>query len=242
MKGEVIGINTAIIPYGQGIGFAIPINTAKALIPQLIENGEVTRGYIGIHFQGLTDELAEAMGLKDKKGALVADVVPDGPADDAGMKRGDVIVSFNGRDVNKGHELPAIVAETPVGKKADVTVIRKGKEKTLKIKVGRLESKEARVEKSSVQDQEKWGLMLQDLTPQIASRLGVDADKGAVITGVSPNSPAERAQLRRGDVILEVNQEPVKSAEDVQEAVKDKESVLLLVQRKQIKQFVPLVG
>jgi serine protease Do len=242
MKGEVVGINTAIIPYGQGIGFSIPINTAKALIPQLVENGEVTRGYIGIYFQEITGDLAKALGLDDKNGALVADIVSGGPADEGGVERGDVIVSFNGKKVKKSHDLPSIVAETPVGEKATVTVIRDGKERKLKVRVGKLESKQKIASRPANKDNEKWGLMLQDLTPRIADRLGVDAEKGAVVSGVSPGSPAERAQLRRGDVILEVDQKPVESAEDVEEAVEGKDSVLLLVQRKDIKQFVPLTG
>lgn len=242
MKGEVVGINTAIIPYGQGIGFSIPVNTAKALIPELVEKGEVTRGYIGIRFQGLTDDLVKAMDLEDKKGALVADVIAGGPADEGGIQRGDVIISFNGRRLEKSQELPAIVAAAPVGEKADVIVIRDGKERHLKVAVGKMESKQTQARSKSPKDDEKWGLMLQDLTPQIASRLGVDTEKGAVITGVAPGSPAEEARLRRGDVILEVDQAPVDSAEDVAQAVKDKDSVLLLVQRREIKQFVPLVS
>jgi serine protease Do len=129
-----------------------------------------------------------------------------------------------------------------VGEKATVTVIRDGKERKLKVRVGKLESKQKIASRPANKDNEKWGLMLQDLTPRIADRLGVDAEKGAVVSGVSPGSPAERAQLRRGDVILEVDQKPVESAEDVEEAVEGKDSVLLLVQRKDIKQFVPLTG
>ena len=242
MAGEVVGINTAIIPYGQGIGFAIPVNTAKALIPQLVEDGEVTRGYIGVHIQDVTEDLAKALALDEKHGALVAEVVADGPADEAGVKRGDVIVSFGGKKVETSHDLPALVAASPVGEKTTLTVLRKGSERELTIKVGRLEA-ESRQAQAATQDSEgKWGLTVQDLTPQIARQLGVDAEQGAVVTGVTPGSPAEEASLQRGDVILEVNQEPVASANDVKQAVDGKDSVLLLVQRKNVKQFVAMNG
>ena len=123
MKGEVVGINTAIISGGQGIGFAIPVNTAKPLIPQLVEKGKVTRGYLGVNIQTITPELAAAMKLGETKGVLVADVIPGGPAEKAGIKRGDVIVAFEGKRVQDSHELPALVAATPVGKEVTVTVV-----------------------------------------------------------------------------------------------------------------------
>ena len=115
MKGEVIGINTAIIPEGQGIGFAIPVNTAKPLIPQLEANGEVTRGYLGVNIQSITPDLSKALKMEQSKGALVAEVVPGGPADKAGIKAGDVIVSFDGKPVRDSHDLPAMVAATTIG-------------------------------------------------------------------------------------------------------------------------------
>ena len=242
MKGEVVGINTAIIARGQGIGFAIPVNTAKALIPQLVAHGEVTRGYIGVHIQPVTQELAEAMKLDDRKGALVADVLSGGPADEAGVERGDVIVSFNGEAVDKSHDLPALVAAAPVGGKASLGILRDGKARELTVEVGELEAKTAAVKGSDREDEARWGLRLQDLTPRIARQLGVDADGGALVADVEPGSPAQRASLRRGDVILEVDREPVASAEEAKRAVEGKESVLLLVQRKDVKQFVAMSG
>ena len=243
MQGEVVGINTAIVAQGQGIGFAIPINTARALIPQLVEHGEVTRGYMGVHIQPITEDLARAMDLDDRKGALVAEVIPGSPAEEAGVKRGDVIVSFDGKSVDESHDLPAMVAATPVGEKASLTLLRDGRERELTLEVGRLETESAKVKTPSAEDAEgRWGLRLQDLTPQIAQRLGVDADQGAVVTDVEPGSPAERASLRRGDVILEVDRKPVASAQDVKQAVGDKDSVLLLVQQKEIKRFVAMTG
>lgn len=242
MHGEVVGVNTAIMARGQGIGFAIPVNTVKALVPQLVEHGEVTRGYIGVHIQPITRDLAEAMGLDEQKGALVADVLPGGPASEAGVQRGDVIVSFNAKAVEKSHELPAMVADAPVGERASITVLRDGKEKKLTIRVGELQDETAAVKSSDRDAGTRWGLGLQDLTPQIARQLGVEADQGAVVTEVAPGSPAQRASLRPGDVILEVNRRPVASAEEAVRAVAGEDSVLLLVQRKDVKQFVAMAG
>jgi serine protease Do len=242
MKGEVVGINTAIVARGQGIGFAIPVKTAKALIPQLVAHGEVTRGYIGVHIQPVTQELADAMRLDDRKGALVADVLSGGPADEAGVERGDVIVSFNGEAVDKSHDLPALVAAAPVGEKASLAVLRDGEARELTVEVGELETKTAAAKGADREDDARWGLRLQDLTPQIARQLGVEAGGGAVVADVEPGSPAQRASLRRGDVILEVDREPVASADEAKQAVEGKESVLLLVQRKDVKQFVAMGG
>ncbi len=138
LKGEVIGINTAIIASGQGIGFAIPSNMAKTVITQLKEKGKVTRGWIGVSIQSMTPELAQSFGLKDTRGALVADIVPGGPADKAGLKRGDIIISFDGKEINEMSELPRIVAETPIGKTVNLKIIRNGKEKVLKITIAPL--------------------------------------------------------------------------------------------------------
>ncbi len=143
MQGEVVGINTAIIPQGQGIGFAIPVNTIKPLIPQLETKGEVTRGYLGVNIQSITPELAKSLNLPDQKGALVADVAADGPAAKAGLKRGDVIVAYNGKEVADSHALPALVAATPVDQQATVTVIRNGEKLQLPVKVGQLPSQRA---------------------------------------------------------------------------------------------------
>jgi len=241
MQGEVVGVNTAIVAQGQGIGFAIPINTAKALIPQLVEEGEVTRGYIGVHIQPVTRELAKAMDLDERKGALVADVLAGGPADQAGVERGDVIVSFDGKAVERSHDLPAMVAATPVEKKASLKVVRNGEERSLTVQVAEL-AHETADKPPSDQDETRWGLRLQDLTPQIARKLGVDADQGAVVADVEPGSPAQRASLRRGDVILEVDRKPVASVDEVKQALEDRDSVLLLVQRKDAKQFVAMSG
>ncbi|MGB5987090.1 MAG: Do family serine endopeptidase, partial [Desulfobacterales bacterium] len=142
MQGEVVGINTAIIPQGQGIGFAIPVNTAKPLIPQLVSRGEVTRGYLGVNIQALTPELAQALKVDNTKGVLVADVVPKSPAARAGIQRGDIILAYNGQTVTESRELPALVAATPVAQEATLTVIRNGKQRQLEVTIGKLLSEQ----------------------------------------------------------------------------------------------------
>jgi serine protease Do len=245
MKGEVIGINTAILPNGQGIGFAVPINTAKPLIPQLVSKGVVTRGYLGVSIQSISPDLRAALKLEDGKGALVADVVSGGPADKAGVKRGDVIVSFEGKPVQDSHDLPAMVAATPVGSEVAVVVLRDGKEKQLSAKVAKLEPEEAASGETQQPAQGKWGLQLHDLTPQVAKQLGIKAEKGVVIVGVQPGSPAERAAIQQGDIIVEVNRKAVESAREVKEEVAragDTDSLVLLVKGEQGNRYVVLKG
>jgi serine protease Do len=241
MKGEVVGINTAIIPYGQGIGFAIPVNTAKPLIPQLVSKGEVTRGYLGVSIQSITPDLAKALKVKDRKGALVADVASGSPADNGGIERGDIIVAFNGKAVDDSHDLPAMVATTPVGEKVTVIVLRDGKERSLPIKVGKLPSEEVKIEKSAQPTEGKWGLQLHDLNPQIARQMRLKTDDGVVVFGINRGSPADEAGIRRGDIIVEVNRHQVNSVNDVKEQIdKSEDHLLLLVQRDNGKFFVPL--
>jgi serine protease Do len=245
MEGKVVGINTAIIPQGQGIGFAIPVNTAKPLIPQLIEDGEVTRGYLGVSIQTITPDLANALKIEEQKGALVSDVVPDGPAENAGIKRGDLIVAYNNRKVEDSHDLPQLVAETAEGQKATVTLIRNGKKKDIRVKVGRLPSDETVLSESHHSEQGKWGFALEDMDRRTAERLGRKDDRGVVVVDVQPGSPAALAGIRRGDIILEVNQEPVDSVRDVKKRIAgsdDKDSLLLLVNRNQGSFFVGLKG
>jgi serine protease Do len=234
MKGEVIGINTAILPYGQGIGFAIPIHTAKALLPELETKGTVTRGYLGVGIQDITEDLAHSLNLKVKNGAVVTNVAEDGPAHAAGIKTGDVITAFNNHEVKDSHELASTVAATPVDREAPIRIIRDGKEMTLNVKVAKLESKEAVTAKSEETSRGKWGLQLQELTPDLARQLGAKSDKGVVVAGVQPGSPAENASVQRGDIILEVNRQPVKGVEDMKEKIEKsqtKDSLLLLIQR-----------
>jgi serine protease Do len=234
MKGEVVGINTAIIASGQGIGFAIPINMAKEVAPQLQEKGHVTRGWLGVSIQEVTPELAKSFGLKEKKGALVAQVVSGSPAEKAGIEQGDVIVEFDGKEVSDSKDLPRIVASAPVGKAVTIKLSRDGKILDRQVKVGELEEKVEVAKASS--SHKPLGITVQDLTPEIAKGLGLKKDTGVVVTRVEPGSPAANAGIQTGDVIREVDRKPVKDVEDfVQkiEKAKDQDNVLLFLQRGQ---------
>jgi serine protease Do len=245
MKGEVVGINTAILPNGQGIGFAIPVNTAKPLIPQLLAKGEVTRGYLGVNIQSITPDLAAALQLKERKGALVADVVSGGPAAKAGIRRGDVIVVFEGKPVQDSHDLPAMVAATAVDTEVTLTVVRAGQEQQVTATTARLPSDGTSAEETPQAARGKWGLQLDDVNPQVARKLGIKADHGVVVVGVQPGSPADEASIQPGEMILEVNRQPVKSVKEVKEQVAqsgDKGPLLLLVQGEQGSRYILLKG
>ena len=244
LKGEVVGINTAIFSRtggNIGIGFAIPINLAKELLPELREKGRVTRGWLGVYIQKVTPEIAESMGLPDANGALVSDVMPDTPAKAAGIEVGDVITEFDGHPIKESNELPMMVARTAIGKKAKVKLLRRGKAETLTVEVGELREEEVVAESGEGED---FGLTAQPLTPEIAESLGIDPNsKGVVVAGVEPGSVAEDAGLRRGDVILEINQEQVDGMAAFRNALKKsrgKKSILFLVRRGQNTVFLAL--
>ena len=194
LSGEVIGINSAIMPSGQGIGFASPSNMAKKIIPQLMEKGKVTRGWIGVSVQSITPEIAQAFGLKETRGSLVGEVVPSGPADAAGIKRGDVIVSFDGKEIKKIADLPLLVAETPVGKTAEVKVMRNSKELTFTIKVAEMPA--GKIPTASPLPTEGLGLTVHNITPELMKQLHLRDKNGVVIVNVQPGSPAEDAGLQ----------------------------------------------
>ncbi len=234
MKGEVVGVNTAIIAEGKGIGFAIPINMAKEIAPQLQEKGHVTRGWLGVSIQEVTPELAKSFSLKEKKGALVAQVFSGSPAEKAGIEQGDVIVEFDGKNVADSKDLPRMVASTPVGKAVSVKLSRDGKVLERQVKIGELEEK-AEVAKTP-SAKKSLGITVQDLTPDIAKGLGLKKETGVVVTGVEPGSPAANAGIRTGDVIREVDRKPVKDVQDFIQKVekaKDQDNVLLFLQRGQ---------
>jgi serine protease Do len=238
MKGEVVGINTAIIASGQGIGFAIPINMAKEIAPQLQEKGHVTRGWLGVSIQEVTPDLAKSFGLKDKKGALVAEVVSGSPAEKAGIEQGDVIVEFDGKEVTNSKDLPRMVASTPVGKAVSIKLSRSGKVLDRQVKVGEMEEKAEVARTPSTK--KSLGITVQSITPEIAKSLGLKKDTGVVVTRVEPGSPAADAGIQTGDVIQEVNRKPVKNVEDFIQKVekaKEQDNVLLFLQRGQSNLF-----
>ena len=231
MKGEVIGINTAIIAQGQNIGFTIPINLAKELLPQL-KAGKIVRGWLGVMIQDITPELAKSFGLKEAKGVLISDVTKNSPAEKAELKHGDIVIRFNGKEVENSHILSRLVAATQPNSKARVDVIRDGKEKTIEVTIGTMPQK---MEGQLAEKPTAWGLSVQDITPELAQHLGLNTgEKGVVVTDVEPESPAAEAGLRPGDVIKEVNRQTIENAvgyNTVIENVKEGESVLLLVKR-----------
>jgi serine protease Do len=231
MHGEVIGINTAIVASGQGIGFAIPVNMAKELLPQL-KKGKVVRGWLGVSIQEVTPELAEAFDLDEAAGALVGKVLEDSPAERSGIQRGDIITGFDGKEVSSPQELSRIVAGTVPEKRVTVQLVREGKEKTLKVKVGTM-SDEASAGMETTSGE--LGLSVQTLTPELAARFDWDEDeRGVLITEVEPGSAGDEAGLRQGDLIKEVNRTAVESLSDYRRLLKgtgEGEPLLFLVKR-----------
>ncbi len=237
-----MGINTAIIPQGQGIGFAIPVNIAKTLLPQLMETGSVTRGYLGVSIQTLTPALAQALDLEAGKGALVSDVMPNSPAATAGIERGDVIMTFNGEAIDDSRDLAATVAATPVGDDTEVLVLRDGRKKTLSLMVGTLPNQGVATSEDEQPSRGQWGLQLQTLTPEMARAHGLEAGQGVRVAAVQPGSPAADAGLRPGDILLQVNRRAVGSVDEIKAAIaaNDNDQLLLLVKRQQGSLFVAL--
>jgi serine protease Do len=234
MNGEVVGINTAIIAGGQGIGFAIPIDLASNIIQQLKTNGEVTRGWLGITIQDLKGDLAEYYKLKDKSGVLVDEVIPGDPADKAGIKPHDIIVDVNGEKVVTSRELTATIAKLTVGDKATLTVFRDGKQRRFDVEIGKRPLTLADAGKPRPEKETEFGLQVADLTPEMARRLNVANDRGVVVLSVNANSKAEKAGIQRGDLIKEVNRQGVESVGEFKKLIhsyKDGEGIDLLVKR-----------
>ncbi|HPG26679.1 MAG TPA: DegQ family serine endoprotease [Myxococcota bacterium] len=242
LEGRVVGINTAIRSNANTIGFSVPINQAKQILPQLRADGRVTRGWLGVHIQGVTPEIAAQFELDEARGALVAQVLPDTPAADGGIERGDVIVEFDGQPIDEWRDLPIVVANTPVESDASVVVIRDGKRKRLRVRIGRLDDPEVVAASNTAGDgAQAYGLQAQDLTPQLAERLGLEETEGVIVTDVDPNGPAAEAGIRRGDLIVEVDRKPVRSARDLAKRLGDGgDGVLVLVRRGDSTLFVPL--
>ena len=233
LKGEVIGINAAIIASGQGIGFAIPSNMAKRVLSQLKDKGKVVRGWIGVSIQNITPEMAEAFKLKEPKGALVGDVVPGGPAEAGGIQRGDVIVSFDGKEIRDASDLPRIVAETPLKKTVPVKVIREEKEVDVKVTVAELEEEKAAALKQKIPEQD-LGMTVDEINSRWVREFNLKERAGVVVIEVAPESPAAEADLRAGDVIKEIGRKTIRNLKDYQEAMgigKKSKSILLFVSR-----------
>ena len=220
LQGEVIGINTAILASGQGIGFATPSNIAKSVIPQLEAKGKVVRGMIGVQVQNVTPDLAKSFGMAEPKGALVAQVNPDTPAAKAGIQRGDIIIEFNGHPIHEMNELPRMVAETAPGSKATLKILRDGKEKTLNLTIAELiDERQAQTKEEEAPEKTPMGLEVHNLNPALAQQFRLRDNKGVVVIRVESGGPAAEAGVRAGDLILEVNGEAVSTVKEYLEAI-----------------------
>ena len=245
LDGEVVGINTAIFTRSggyMGIGFAIPSNLARNIAEQLIENGEVTRGYLGVVIQPLTAELAESFGVEAGKGIVVAQVSEGSPADQGGLKQGDVIVQYRDKAVNDIGDFRNRVALTPPGTSVTIKVLRDGKAKTLKVTIGKL-TEEKKLAQGPAQRAEEIGLTVQTLTPQLAEQFDAKAGEGVVVTRVRRGSIAALAGIDVGTIILQVNRKPVNSAAEFRRAIRaaeDDRRVLLLIRKGDMQRYVVL--
>jgi serine protease Do len=242
LKGEVIGINNAIDQRAQGIGFAIPINVVKKILPQLKTKGTVSRGYIGVLVNDLNSDIAPKLGLsKDLRAPFVTHVIPGEPADKAGLKPYDVILSLNGKTIHSSQELIGAVTGVTVGETAPIKVSRNGKELELSIKVAQRPGAQALAEKSKdktkpgkkhAEPKVDVGMSIEDMTPDVARDLGVpEKTQGVVVSNVTYGGPADRAGLMRGDIIIEVDRKTVKDVDSFYGTVNDKKSYLLRVRR-----------
>ncbi len=244
LRGEVVGINSAIYTRtgaNMGIGFAIPVNIVKAELGQLRTVGKVVRGWLGVYIQKVTPDLAESLGLPAAKGALVAQVLKDGPARTAGIERGDVIIEFDGRPINDSRELPLLVGRAPIGNAATIKLIRRGKPEELRVTI--TPSRETELARAATSGGPEhgggapFGLYVKDLSPKLARQLKLGDTSGVVISSVEPGSRADQAGLRARDIILEVNRAAVQDVSSYRREIgadgKDKKDkvVLLLIKR-----------
>lgn len=239
MAGKVIGINTAIVAQGQGIGFAIPVNMAKSILEDLKTKGKVTRGWLGVSIQNISDEIAKSMNYKNKSGVLVTDVFKGDPADKAGIKVGDIIIEINGKIVKDTHELLLITAALRVGEKANIKVVRDGKEIYFQIIVAERKDKPeiALAQKSGTY----FGISVQEITKEMAKQLGVSVSGGVIVTDVEEGSPADGVGIQQNDIILQVNKIKVISLKQYlaeMSKAAEKKSVVLLVKRGNANFFV----
>ena len=235
LKGEVIGINTAIVASGQGIGFAIPVNLAKDIIMALKNEGEVTRGWLGVAIQDLNGDMAEYYGIEDKKGVFVADVFEGDPADMAGIKAKDIILEVNGEEIKTSRQLTGMIARISVGDSAKIKILRDGKEKTVTVKIAKRTEDKLAVRARPKEQAEEFGIRVSDLKPEIMQQFNMDETSGVIVTHVESGSKGDDAGVRVGDIIKEINRQSVKNTGDYQAILKQLSSgdpVNLFIRRK----------
>jgi serine protease Do len=241
MEGKVVGINTAIVAHGQGIGFAIPISMAKTILPDLKAKGKVTRGWLGIAVQDITEDMAKSLQLKERHGAMISEAFKDNPADRAGLRAGDIVTEINGKKVKDTHDLLLTIASFHVGEKITVKVLRDGKELTFQVVVSeRKEQPEIAMDKGK---QDNYGMVVQDITPEIARYLGIPRKSGVIVVKVQEGSPADEVGIQPQDIVLQVNKVKITSVKEyAQEMAKKqaKSGVALLIRRGQATFFVAL--
>ncbi|QMU56425.1 MAG: Do family serine endopeptidase [Candidatus Mycalebacterium zealandia] len=248
LEGLVIAVNTAVASQGQGIGFSIPIDMVAGIVSQLKKNGKVVRGWIGVSIQKLTEDLAESLGVENTRGALVSEVFSGSPAERAGMKAGDVIIRFQGEEVKESSDLPRIVADLKPGTKARISLIRNGKRKNLNIKITKMETPEddraARPAQEETTDSSSIGIKVADIDQGLAQRYRLDWKSGVVVIQASRGGRGWKSGIREGDVILEIDGEPLKSVRDYNKAI-DKTNkgnrTRILVRRRGGNVFISLV-
>jgi serine protease Do len=244
LRSEVLGINTMIVGQGTGIGFAIPSNLARIVSDQLITHGRVHRAYIGVGFQELTPELAAHFGVQGKGGALISSVVPESPAERAGLRAGDVITRVDAEPIRESRDLQRTLLQRKVGSKVELTVVREKKERAFSLVTQeRPSSGRATDDKANARGQkapDTFGLDLEPLTKQLAEKLGITAAQGAVVTSVQRGSTAERAGLRARDLIVEADKKPVRGPEDVRAALTDGTALLRIIRGKDSSSFLVL--
>jgi serine protease Do len=235
MQGEVVGINTAIVASGQGIGFAIPINLAKNIIVQLKSEGEVTRGWLGVAIQDLSKEMADYYGIESKKGVFVADVFEGDPADEAGIKPKDIILGVNGKTVESSHQLTALIAGLGVGETATVNILRDGREIDITVEIAKRDADKIAGRKSLQPESAELGMRVSDMTPELARRFNLSETTGVVVTEIEAEGKAAEADVRVGDIIKEINHVSIDSLDDynmVLKSIERGDSLKLFIWRK----------
>ncbi|MEJ2727794.1 MAG: DegQ family serine endoprotease [Deltaproteobacteria bacterium] len=235
MKGEVIGINTAIIASGQGIGFAIPINLAKDIIVALKNEGEVTRGWLGVAIQDLNADMAEYYGVEEKEGVFVADVFEGDPADKAGIKAKDIIIEVNGEKIKSSRQLTGMIAGLSVGDSARIKILRDGMEKTVTVKIAKRTEDKLAARSRPKEAAEEFGIRVSDLKPEIIQQFNIDETSGVIVTHVESGGKGDEAGVQVGDIIKEINRKSVKNIgdyEEILEQISSGETVNFFIRRK----------